>query len=288
MLSGAPASTPVADVAAAPGEPLRALVEALAEHDHGLIMCMGKGGVGKTTVASALALALASRGKDVLLTTTDPAAHLDPSLATGTLTIARIDPEACVERYRERILNVKGRHLDDAGRAQLEEDLRSPCTEEIAVFEEFSQAVSQARRRVVVMDTAPTGHTLLLMDATGSYHRDIARKMGERDGYTTPLMRLQDPSHTRIVVVTLPETTPVLEASGLQDDLRRARIEPWAWVVNQSLAAAAPHDPLLQARARDEATPLATVQNLAQDRLAVIPLLGDEPTGADALLALTR
>ncbi|MCK6210197.1 arsenical pump-driving ATPase [Georgenia sp. EYE_87] len=270
-------------------ESLDALVEELAAQGHGLVMLMGKGGVGKTTVAAALAVALAERGLPVHLTTTDPAAHLTETLA-GTvenLEVSRIDPEVATRAYRETVLRTKGAALDDAGRAALEEDLRSPCTEEIAVFQAFSRAVSGARRRFVVIDTAPTGHTLLLLDATGSYHRDVVRQLGQRSSIVTPMMRLQDPELTKVVVVTLPETTPVLEAEALQEDLRRAGIEPWAWVVNNSLAAATTTDPLLRRRARNESGEIARVMARDSSRCAVIPLLASEPVGVPALRALT-
>lgn len=264
------------------------LVDELAEADHGLIMCMGKGGVGKSTVAAAVALALAERGRTVHLSTTDPAAHLDDVLdgaSAETLTVSRIDPDAAIQSYRDKVMRTKGARLDEAGRAQLREDLMSPCTEEVAVFGEFSHLVSQARRQFVVVDTAPTGHTLLLMDATGSYHRDIVRGMGPGQSPVTPLMRLQDPDLTRIVIVTLPEATPVQEATDLRAELQRANIEPWAWVVNQSLSAAETSSPLLTARAAEEVPHLATVESLAQ-RVAVVPLLADEPSGAAGLSRL--
>src|SRR5690606_10390051 len=268
---------------------LGALVDELADDEHGLIMLMGKGGVGKTTVAAAIAVALAERGLDVHLTTTDPAAHLTETLH-GTvpgLEVSRIDPLAATERYRETVLRSKGAALDDAGRAALEEDLQSPCTEEIAVFQAFSRAVQEARRRFVVMDTAPTGHTLLLLDATGSYHRDVVRQLGDDGGYTTPMMRLQDPDHTKVVIITLPEATPVLEAQGLQSDLRRAGIEPWAWIVNNSLAAARTDDPLLRRRASQELPEIARVLSEGSERCAVLPLLTEEPVGVPALRGLT-
>ncbi|WP_448070656.1 arsenical pump-driving ATPase [Georgenia yuyongxinii] len=276
------------DVPAGAGS-LGALVDELAAAEHGLVMLMGKGGVGKTTVAAAIAVALAERGLDVHLTTTDPAAHLAETL-DGTvpgLEASRIDPEAATRRYRETVLRTKGAALDDAGRAALEEDLRSPCTEEIAVFQAFSRAVNEAKRRIVVMDTAPTGHTLLLLDATGSYHRDVVRQMEEGAAFTTPMMRLHDADYTKVIVVTLPETTPVLEAEGLQADLRRAGIEPWAWVVNNSLAAAATADPLLRRRAATERGEIARVLTVDAERCAILPLLAREPVGVPALRALT-
>ena len=252
-------------------------------------MCMGKGGVGKTTVAAAIALELASRGHETLLTTTDPAAHLNETLQAEAphLTVERIDPQVAIEGYRERVMAGKGKALDDAGRAVLAEDLKSPCTDEVAVFQQFSHVVFRARKQFVVLDTAPTGHTLLLLDATGSYHREITRQMSEGAHFVTPLMRLQDPAQTKVVIVTLPETTPVLEAEELQGDLARAGITPWAWVVNGSLTAAAPSSPFLRARAHAEAEPLTRVKGLCR-RVAVLPLLAREPVGAAALSELTR
>lgn len=264
-------------------------IEELAADDHGLVMTMGKGGVGKTTVAAAIAVALARKGKKVLLTTTDPAAHLATTLDGDIdgLEVSAIDPEQATRAYRDHVMATKGASLDDAGRAALAEDLLSPCTEEIAVFQQFSRAVNRARHQFVVMDTAPTGHTLLLMDATGSYHRDITRHLDEaqQGRVTTPLMRLQDPDHTKILVVTLPETTPILEAQGLVADLERADIHPWGWVVNNSLAAARPTSPLLATRARAEQHQIEAVTAQAP-RLAVIPTQTREPVGADRLAAL--
>ena len=269
---------------AAPG--LDRLVDELAATGTGLVMTMGKGGVGKTTVAAAIAVALADRGLDVHLTTTDPAGRIDPALAeVPGLRVSRIDPVQAVADYRARVMSTKGKRLDDAGRAVLAEDLMSPCTEEIAVFEAFSRVVHESSRRIVVMDTAPTGHTLLLMDATGSYHREIARHMAEGVSYTTPLMRLQNRDHTRVIVATLPEMTPVLEAEELAADLERAGIHPWAWVVDQSLAAARPRSALLRRRAQAERPYLDRVEMLAP-RHAVIALQAAEPVDVEGLRAL--
>ncbi|HSK32582.1 MAG TPA: arsenical pump-driving ATPase [Propionicimonas sp.] len=261
---------------------LDVLIDELAADGHGLIMCMGKGGVGKTTIASAIATRLAGMGHSVHLTTTDPAGNLENALgdhaSSATLTISRVDPEQAVADYRTHVMDTKGKSLDDAGRAVLAEDLLSPCTEEVAVFQQFSRLVNRARRSFVVMDTAPTGHTLLLMDAAGSYHREIARNMPIGTAYTTPMMRLQDPDYTKVLLVTLPETTPVLEAGILEDDLTRAGIQPWAWVINQSLAAAETTSPLLRHRASQEQGPIEAVRARAQ-RLALVPLLEQEPIG---------
>ncbi len=276
-------------VAAVADAPLGALVEQIERDGPCLIMCMGKGGVGKTTVAAAVAVALAGRGHDVHLSTTDPAGDLAETVAGSSahLQLSRIDPARAVADYRARVMAGKGAGLDDAGRAALAEDLRSPCTDEVAVFQAFSHVIAESRRRFVVIDTAPTGHTLLLLDATGSYHRDIVRQMAPGTRFVTPLMRLQDPRATKVLLVTLPETTPVLEAADLQSDLERAGIHPWAWVVDNSLAAAAPTDPLLRHRAAAELDQIHRVATRT-DRYAVIPALPEEPVGIPALAALTH
>ncbi|MDP3843899.1 MAG: arsenical pump-driving ATPase [Oxalobacteraceae bacterium] len=268
---------------------LSTLIDQIAADGHGLIMLMGKGGVGKTTLAAAVALALVERGHPVHLTTSDPAAHLAETL-DGTLehlTVSRIDPQAETARYRQNVLDTKGKNLDAAGRALLEEDLRSPCTEEIAVFQAFSRAIREAGKKFVVMDTAPTGHTLLLLDATGAYHREVARQMSDPHlHFTTPMMQLQDPARTKVLLVTLAETTPVLEAAKLQADLRRAGIEPWAWIVNNSLVAAQPQSRLLRRRAANELAQIALVAQQYAQRTALVPLLAEEPVGVVRLLEL--
>jgi arsenite/tail-anchored protein-transporting ATPase len=270
---------------------LSALVDDIAADGHGLVMLMGKGGVGKTTLAAAVAVGLAHRGLPVHLTTSDPAAHLTETLhgALANLTVSRIDPHLETERYRQHVLDTKGAQLDAAGRAVLEEDLRSPCTEEIAVFQAFSRVIREAGKKFVVMDTAPTGHTLLLLDATGAYHREVTRQMGSTGmHYLTPMMQLQDPKQTKVLLVTLAETTPVLEAANLQADLRRAGIEPWAWIINNSVAAAQSHSPLLRQRARNELREIDAIASHHAKRYAIVRLLEKEPVGVERLLQLSH
>ena len=268
---------------------LSQLVDSIAADGHGLVMTMGKGGVGKTTVAAAIAVDLASRGLPVHLTTSDPAAHLSDTLndTLDNLTVSRIDPHEETERYRQHVLETKGAKLDAHGRTLLEEDLRSPCTEEIAVFQAFSRIIREAGEKFVVMDTAPTGHTLLLLDATGAYHREVARQMDKAHlQFTTPMMQLQDPKQTKILIVTLAEKTPVLEAANLQADLRRAGIEPWAWVINNSIAATTTTSALLHQRALNELVEINSVAERYSKRYAVVPMLKDEPVGVRKLLEL--
>jgi arsenite/tail-anchored protein-transporting ATPase len=264
--------------------PLPQLIDLIEADGHGLVMVLGKGGVGKTTIAAAIAVELAARGHAVHLTTTDPAAHLSMTVESNVphLEVSRIDPHVESERYRDRVLETKGKDLDEAGRALLKEDLLSPCTEEIAVFQALSRVMQEAREKFVVVDTAPTGHTLLLIDATGAYHRDVVRHLAPGLRVVTPMMKLQDPTQTKMLIVTLPETTPVLEAESLQADLRRAGIEPWAWVINSSLSAADPHDPLLLARAAEEQRHIERVKR-SVERVAIVPWLTQEPVGAERL-----
>ena len=259
----APGSEPVV-------APLSELIDELEISGRGVIMTMGKGGVGKTTLAAAIASELARRGHPVHLSTTDPAAHVADAVGDGVpgLSLSRIDPAEQTRIYSEQVLAAAG--PDPQGRALLEEDLRSPCTEEIAVFRAFAEVVARGQDDFVVLDTAPTGHSLLLLDATQSYHRDVARGLSEvPDAVAQLLPRLRDPEYTRVLIITLPEATPVHEAARLSEDLERAGIAPYAWIVNQSLAAAGAEHPTLAARARDEHPYLAEVAATAQ-RLALV------------------
>ncbi len=278
---GAPAG-PLPDL-----PPLAALFDELAAPGHGLIMVMGKGGVGKTTIAAAVAVELASRGYPVHLSTTDPAAHVASTLAGSVpnLTISRIDPAAETKAYVENVMATRGARLDEAGRALLAEDLRSPCYEEVAVFGAFSRLIRESQRGFVVLDTAPTGHTLLLLDTTGAYHRETVRAFTKEHAgrITTPLMRLANPEYTKVLVVTLAEATPVTEAAQLQEDLRRAGIEPYAWVINSSLATAGSSDPLLRERIRGELAQIAAVRDRHAKRVAIVPWLLEEPVGPERL-----
>lgn len=264
---------------------IRDLVDSLEEHGRtsGLIMTMGKGGVGKTIAAATIACLLANRGHRVLLTTTDPAAHINDFLSQldripDNLQVERIDPKVETQSYIQKIMLQKGVNLDENAKNLLLEDLQSPCTEEVAVFHAFSKAIHSASRQFVVMDTAPTGHTLLLLDTTGSYHKEVLKHSSlSATKIRTPYMALQDKEFAKIVLVALPETTPMREAADLQEDLRRAGIEPYAWLINQCLSALPQlKDPILKKRASAEGAIIEQIQTKLAHRTFGIPYLTEE------------
>ncbi|WP_374502599.1 arsenical pump-driving ATPase [Zoogloea sp.] len=261
---------------------LSGLIEEIASTGHGVIMTMGKGGVGKTTVAAAIAVALAKKGHKVVLSTTDPAAHTAAAIdgVVPGLTVTRIDPSLEVQQYTKEVLAKASKQLDAGGRAMLEEDLRSPCTEEIAVFRAFARTVDEGRNGFVVLDTAPTGHTILLLDAAEAYHREVMRTQGDMPEAVRQLLpRLRDASFTRVLIVTLPEATPVHEAERLSADLSRAGIEPHAWVINQSLLASGTTHPVLCQRGAYEVPFIRRVADSLSRQSALIPWLAEAPVG---------
>ena len=265
-------------------ESLHGLVDEIAWRGSGVVMTMGKGGVGKTTVAAAIALELARRGLPVHLSTTDPAAHVEDAVgeAAELLEVSRIDPAAEVAAYREQVLATTGKGLDPSALAMLEEDLRSPCTEEIAVFRAFARIVAGATDRFVILDTAPTGHTLLLIDSSEAYHREVSRNATDTPPEVLELLpHLWDPDFTKILIVTLAEATPVSEANRLKDDLERAGIFPYAWVVNQSFALVDTDDPVLRRRAANEMRHIERVVSEHADHVAIIPWVPVAPVGKD-------
>lgn len=260
----------------------------------------GKGGVGKTTVASATALRLAERGLRVLIVSTDPASNLDdvfdieagtvptPVPGAPTLRVMNIDPEAAAAAYRERLVGPYRGVLPESAVWSMEEQLSGACTVEIAAFNEFTALLADpalvGRFDHVVFDTAPTGHTLLLLDAAESYHREVARTTGAHvpEAVRALLPRLRDERYTKMLLVTLAESTPVHEAERLQADLRRAGIEPFGWVVNASLAASGTRHPLLAARAALEAPHLARVRDALAAWAWLVPWEAPAPPGKRA------
>jgi arsenite-transporting ATPase len=272
------------------GRSLADLVDDVAQAGPGIVMTMGKGGVGKTTIAAAIALALADRGLPVTLTTTDPAAHVQQVLPDGpaNLTITRIDPGAETAAHTARVLATAGAQLDDAALDLLTEDLRSPCTEEVAVFHAFARTVADAAGRYMIIDTAPTGHTLLLLQSSQSFARQAGRRAADapEEAATHLFTSLSDAEHTRIVLVALPEATPVHEALELQADLARAGLRPYTWVANSALSATSTTDPVLRARAAQENRWLAEIEAASPRSPVIVPWVPRAPVGRDGLRPL--
>lgn len=253
------------------------LIDDIYETGKKVIFTMGKGGVGKTTIAASIALAIAERGVKVRLTSTDPADHLKYVIeGAENIILTKIDEEQELENYRNEVLNKARETMDEDDIAYIEEDLRSPCTQEIAVFRAFAEVVDRAESEVVVIDTAPTGHTLLLLDSTKSYHKEVQRTKGETPISIQRLLpRLRDESQTEVVIVTLPEATPVFEAMRLRDDLSRAGINNKWWVVNQCISMTGTRSPILMARAESERQWLKKVDEISFGNFVAIPWLKD-------------
>lgn len=252
-----------------------------------LIFTMGKGGVGKTTVASYIALRLAEEGMRVHLTTTDPAAHLNWTFGDDKVehvTISRIDPKIEVANYEAEVLAKASETMNEEGLAFVKEDLASPCTEEIAVFRAFANVVEEHQNEVIIIDTAPTGHTLLLLDATEAYHREISRSQGDVPPAVSNLLpRLRDASYTSVAIVTLPEATPVFEATRLQEDLQRAGLTVDWWVVNQIFSSIETLSPTLLQKQLAETKWLQEVQSISNNHFVAIPWVKNPPVGKKGL-----
>jgi arsenite-transporting ATPase len=269
-----------------------ALIDSLESRGNGVIMTMGKGGVGKTVMAAAIATRLAERGHDVLLSTTDPAAHVSETIGDGhhKLQVARIDPKAETEAYCKGVIDKNRGKLSEDDLALLEEELRSPCIEEIAVFQAFARTVAHGTDRFIVLDTAPTGHTLLLLDSTEAYHREVAKSADDLPEEVKELLpRIRDPEFTKVLIVALPEATPTHEAEDLQRDLRRAGIEPQGWIINRSFAVSGTADPVLCAKGLHETQYISEIAGGLSDKQTVIsPWVGAELAGAENLQLLTE
>ena len=260
---------------------LKNVVEDLFKSNKKVIFTMGKGGVGKTTIAAAISLGLAKKGKKVHLTTTDPAAHLKFVLDEGyNITLSKIDEKEELEKYREEVLKKARETMSEDDIAYVEEDLRSPCTQEIAVFRAFAEIVNKSENEIVVIDTAPTGHTLLLLDSTQSYHKEIQRSQGDIPESVKKLLpKLRDEEETEVIIITLAETTPVHEAMRLQQDLNRAGIYSKWWVINSSFYAANTTNAVLKAKASNEVQWINKVNEISKGNFTVIEWIPEEVKG---------
>ncbi|RMF97799.1 MAG: arsenical pump-driving ATPase [Candidatus Schekmanbacteria bacterium] len=265
-------------------------IDGLESKGYGVIMTMGKGGVGKTTIASAIAVSLAERGNPVLLSTTDPAAHIQYTVDSDcpNLEISRIDPKAETNRYVSTILERNREKLSKNDMALLEEELRSPCIEEVAVFEAFARTVAKGKNKFIVLDTAPTGHTLLLLDSTQSFHREVEKTSDGLPSEVKELLPLiRDPSFTCVLIVTLAEATPVHEAAYLQNDLLRAGIKPFGWIINRSFAISDSKDPLLFQKGLTEIPYINEVINKHSSKTLILPWITEDTYGIDNLKRIT-
>jgi arsenite-transporting ATPase len=270
-------------------EPWTKLLNELEADGSGVIMTMGKGGVGKTTMAAMIATELAKRGHSVLLSTTDPAAHVADAIGgkIPNLKVEKIDPKIETENYVCEVINKNRGKLSLEDMALLEEELRSPCIEEIAVFQAFAKTVARGENQFIVLDTAPTGHTLLLLDSTEAYHKQVAKTADDLPDEVKGLLpRIRDSKFTKILIVALPEATPTHEAESLQNDLKRAGIEPYGWIINRSFAVSGTTDPILLAKGLNELDYIGEITEILSKRTVISPWIADELVGEENLKTL--
>jgi len=262
---------------------LKDIIDDLYKNEKKVIFTMGKGGVGKTTMASAIAKGLTSKGEKVHLSTTDPANHLTGMIEEDDLlTISHIDEEEELRKYQEEVLENAKKTMSEDDLEYIKEDLRSPCTQEIAVFRAFADIVDRADSEVVVIDTAPTGHTLLLLDSTESYNQEIEKNQGDVPKSAKKLLpRLKNSDETEVLIVTLAEPTPFYESQRLEEDLKRAGIYSKWWIINSSIAKTGSRNKTLQAKANSELEWINKVDDRTDGNFTIIPGSSDEIKGSN-------
>ena len=262
---------------------LKDIIDDLYENEKKVIFTMGKGGVGKTTMASAIAKGLADKGQKVHLTTTDPANHLTGMIEEDDLlTISHIDEDEELRKYQEEVLENAKKTMSEDDLEYIKEDLRSPCTQEIAVFRAFADIVDRADSEVVVIDTAPTGHTLLLLDSTESYNQEIEKNQGNVPESAKKLLpRLKNSDETEVLIVTLAEPTPFYESLRLEEDLKRAGIYSKWWIINSSIYKTGSRNKTLKAKANSELEWINKVDERTDGNFTIIPWSSDQIKGSN-------
>lgn len=262
---------------------LKEVIDDLYKNKKKVIFTMGKGGVGKTTLASAIAKGLVDKGQKVHLTTTDPANHLTGMIEEDELlTISHIDEAEELRKYQEEVLENARKTMSDEDLEYIKEDLRSPCTQEIAVFRAFADVVDRADDEVVVIDTAPTGHTLLLLDSTESYNTEIEKNQGNVPESAKKLLpRLKNSDETEVLIVTLAEPTPFYESVRLEEDLKRAGIYSKWWIINSSIAKTDSINKTLEAKANSELEWIDKIDKRTDGNFTIIPWSSDEIKGSN-------
>jgi arsenite-transporting ATPase len=293
-----------------PSQGSQALESLLPNGHRRTIFFAGKGGVGKTVSSCLTAVWLARQGLRTLLLTTDPAAHLgdvlgipvgdEPARVEGQthLWVAKIDPKAAAETYKARILaNARQRGRPEAAIRVMAEELESPCTEEIAAFDRFIDYASQEGWEVVVFDTAPTGHTLRLLELPIDWSKQLDVKVFAsvdteaaddvaKRRFQQVIEMMRDGDRSTFAFVMYPESTPVLEAYRAAEELRTAGIEPGLTVANFVIPPDQADNPFVRARRAMQAVHLQDIQARFPVPMIEIPLLPDEIRGMSALEAI--
>ncbi len=271
------------------------------------IFFAGKGGVGKTVASCATAVWSARAGHRTLLVTTDPAAHIGQVLgaAVGTepapvdgvdgLWAARVDAKAAAVAYTDRIIaDAVARGRSPHAVAAMREELDSPCTEEMAAFDQFIELASRDTFDVTVFDTAPTGHTLRLLELPIDWSRQIDVKVFAsvdtaaaddvaKASFSRVIEMMRDPAKSTFAFVMYPESTPIVEAGRAISELGSLGIPLGLVVANMVLPDEACRTPYALARRQMQQAYLADIEARFAVPVLEIPLLDDEVVGLDRL-----
>lgn len=270
----------------------------------------GKGGVGKTVASCITAVWLAQQGYKTLLLTTDPAAHLGdvldspvgdeiaPVAGQPNLWAVNIDPKAAAETYKARILeDARRRGRPESAIAVMEEELNSPCTEEMAAFDKFIEYASLDEWQAVIFDTAPTGHTLRLLELPVDWSKQLDVKIFAsvdasaaddvaKQRFAKVIDMMRDPQQSTFAFVMYPEATPILEAWRAARELGTVGIQPGLVVANQVIPPHEADTPFTQARRSMQEKYLSDIAGRFGLPLVQIPLLPREIKGLAMLAEL--